>query len=209
MRVKIGPYLNWWGPYQIAELLLGNPPKDRIGMEYNPTWRERWADKLGEWLASTWVADACQWVYVRRQRQVYVHIDSYDVWNMDSTLRLIIHPMLVKLQQIKHGSGSVDDDDVPPHLRSTAVPPPAEAWDLDDNFHQRYTWLLDELIWAFGTDHEEVRNKFYDWSKTNKDQSLQDQIENLEVDREALDAYDARVQNAYRLFGKYYQTLWD
>lgn len=208
MRVKIGPYLRWWGPYQLAELLLGNPPQDRYGMDYQPTWRERMADKLGDWLAETWVADACQWIHDRRKRQVYVHIDNYDVWNMDSTLRLIIGPMLVKLKEVKHGSGRVDDADVPPHLRSTAAPPVEHDWDIDDNFHARYDWLLDELIWVF-THDTDVEDSFHDWSDVNRNLPLMEQVSQVRVDHEAQAAYHARVQNAYRLFGKYYQTLWD
>lgn len=209
MKVKIGPYLRWWGPYQIAELLLGNPDKDRFGMDYKPSWRERWADKLGDWLAETWVADACQWVHDHRQRQVYVHIDNYDVWNMDDTLRLIIGPMFVKLKEIKHGSGMIEDIDVPEHLRSTAVPPIKEPWDLDDNFHRRYDWLLDEMIWAFNTDHEEVKSAFYDHSAVDESAGITEQIKKIKVDLEAVKAYDKRLENAYRLFGKYYQTFWD
>ena len=178
MRVKIGPYLNWWGPYQIADLLLGNPDKDRFSMDYTPGWRARIADRLGDWLASTRFADLCQWIHDRRRRQVYVHIDNYDVWNMDDTLRLIIHPMLVKLKQVKHGSGMVDDADVPPHLRSTA--PGARdgcenPWDSDRNLHARYDWLLDELIWAFGTDHEAAKEVYYDNSLCSPDQPVMTQ----------------------------------
>jgi len=212
MRVKIGPYLKWWGPYQVAELLLGNPSQDRWGMDYQPTWRERWADKLGDWLANTRFADLCQWIHDKRRRQVYVHIDNYDVWNMDSTLRLIIHPMLVKLKQTKHGSGYVDDTDVPEHLQSTA--PGARdgcenPWDSDHNLHPRYDWLLDELIWAFGHDQDAAEASFYDHSAVDNTGDLNTQVNQLKVDREGLEAYHARLSNAYQLFGKYYQTLWD
>jgi hypothetical protein len=211
MKVKIGPYLNWWGPYQIANLLFGNPDKNRWGPEHEPGWRERWADRLGDWLAKTWVADVCQWVHDRRQRQVYVHIDNYDVWNMDDTLRLIIAPMFVKLKQVKHGSGYIDDEDVPDELKSTA--PGARDgcadWDSDHNLHKRYDWLLDEMIWAFTTDHEAAKEPYYNWSAVNKSDSIDKQVKSLKVDREAVKAYDARLQKAYCLFGKYYQTFWD
>jgi len=212
MKVKIGPYLNWWGPYQIAELLLGNPDKDRFCMDYKPGWRARMADRLGDWLANTRFADLCQWIHDKRKRQVYVHIDNYDVWNMDDTLRLIIHPMLVRLKQTKHGSGFVDDADVPDPLQSTA--PGARdgcenPWDSDHNLHPRYDWLLDELIWAFGHDKEAVESGFYDHSAVDRTKNLNTQVSQLKVDREGLEAYHARLSNAYRLFGKYYETLWD
>lgn len=206
MKVKIGPYLNWWGPYQIADLLFGNPDK----WPEKETWRHRWSHRLGHWLAEkTPVATWCQWIYDRRERQVYVHIDRYDVWNMDDTLRLIIGPMFVKLKATKHGSGFVEDSDVPDHLKSTAAPPRENAWDSDANLHARYDWLLDEMIWAFTTDHEEARHAFYDHSGVDKSQTLEAQIHSIQIDRDALDAYEVRVTNAYRLFGKYYQTFWD
>lgn len=211
MKVKIGPYLHWWGPYQIAELIFGNPDKNRFEMDYKPTWRERGADKLGDWLASTWVADFCQWIHDRRQRQVYVHIDNYDVWNMDDTLRHIIGPMFVRLKAIKHGSGNIEDCDVPDDLKSTA--PGArdgrEEWDSDHNLHKRYDWLLDEMIWAFTTDHEEVKSTFYDHSAVDESAEIGEQIKKIKVDWEAVKAYNERLQKAYCLFGKYYQTFWD
>lgn len=212
MKVKIGPYLNWWGPYQIADLLLGNPDKDRFSMDYEPGWRARAADKLGDWLAKTKLADLCQWIHDKRERMVYVKIDNYDVWNMDDTLRHIIGPMFVRLKAVKQGSGFVDDEDVPDELKSTA-PGARDAcknpWDSDDNLHRRYDWLLDEMIWVFTTDHEAEQQKFYDHSAVNSGDSLQKQIKQMRVDREGLEAYEARLQNAYRLFGKYYQTFWD
>lgn len=207
MKVKIGPYLNWWGPYQIAELLFGNPEKYLPPEE--ETWRHRWSERLGDWLAKTKFADFCQWVHDRRQRQVYVRIDNYDVWNMDETLRHIIGPMFVKLKEVKQGSGFIDDADVPDDLKSTAAPPRENPWDTDANLHKRYDWLLDEMIWAFNTDHEEAKHKFYDHSAVNKDDSIEKQIGGMRIDRESLDAYEARLQRAYELFGKYYQTFWD
>lgn len=212
MKVKIGPYLTFWGPYQIANLLLGNPEKDYSGLSGEPLgWRNRWADKLGDWLAQTWVADFCQWIYDKRERQVYVKIDNYDVWNMDDTLRHIIGPMFVRLKEVKQGSGFVDDEDVPDELKSTApgARDGCEEWDSDHNLHRRYDWLLDEMIWAFTTDHEEVKSAFYDHSAVDKAEGISEQIKKIKVDREAVKAYDQRLHKAYCLFGKYYQTFWD
>jgi hypothetical protein len=203
MHVKIGPYLTWWGPYQIADLVFGNPPK--YIDEDQRTWRHRWSERFGDWLSETWVAQACSWVDRKRKRNIYVSIDDYDVWSMDETLRLIIAPMLVKLKAQKHGSGNIDDKDVPEHLQSTAVPKPANEWDIDDNFHARYAWLLDELIWVFSTDHEEALNGFVEFTESKTEPGLK----RLKLDDAGLREYNARVSKAYRLFGKYYQTLWD
>ncbi len=209
MKVKLGKYPKWWGPYQIADLVFGNPPT--VIDESDETWRHRWSYALGSWLANReWLVKLCEWIHKRRQRMVYVKIDYWDTWNMDDTLRHIISPMLVQLRATKQGSGFVDDEDVPAHLRSTACAKPPNEWDLDANFHRRYEWVLDELIWVFGTDHAEAEGQFYQFKKREpgeKFSGLLDSLERMDVD--GYNAYQARVQNAYRLFGKYYQTLWD
>lgn len=209
MKVKIGPYTNWIGPYQIAEKLIWWADK------YTETpWGER-QYALGKWLAEdkhgddSWLLKFCTWINKFKKRQEYVHIDNYDVWNMDSTLRLIIGPMFKRLKDVKQGYAFVKDEDAPEHLRSTNAPPKEHEWDWDALADARYDWLLDEMIWAFTTDHDEAQHKFYDHSQVDKKADLNEQIANMKVDREGLDAYNKRVANAYQLFGKYYQTFWD
>jgi len=213
MKVIIGPYKNWIGPYQLADKIFFWQDK------YNDdcVWADR-AHRFGTWLAEkkdgsdTWLMKLCNWIDKKRKRHIYVKIDNYDVWNMDETLRHIIGPMFVRLQSLKQGSGFVDDEDVPDELKSTApgARDGCEEWDSDHNLHRRYAWLLDEMIWAFTTDHEEERQKFYDWSEVDKkEDNLQRQLKKLKVDEAALEAYDLRLQTAYKLFGKYYQTFWD
>ena len=109
MKVNIGPYLDWIGPYQIAEKII--------------FWADRyddddpWADRqhrLGRWLAEdrqgndSWLTKLCQWIHSKQERKVKIRIDNYDVWGMDHTLALIVHPMLLKLKEQKHGSPMVE-----------------------------------------------------------------------------------------------------
>jgi len=209
MKVKIGPYVNWIGPYQIAEKLIFWADK------YDCTpWGER-QYRLGQWLATnkdgddSWFAKFCAWIHTFKKRQEYVHIDNYDVWNMDSTLRIIIGPMFVKLKSIKQGFAMIADEDVPELLRSHNAPAKENDWDWDDLAEQRYNWLLDEMIWAFNTDHEEAQHKFYDHGEPVKGEDIMDSIKRMKVDQEGLNAYNKRLANAYQLFGKYYQTFWD
>lgn len=135
MRVNIGPYREWIGPYQLA---------DKI-----PFISEDTADKIGEWLSQTWLEDVCQWLYRKKKRKEYVRIDKYDTWNMDNTLALIILPMLKQLQKDKHGAPYVDDEDVPEAIRSTAEAPKENEWDTDVYHFHRWEWVLSEMIWAF------------------------------------------------------------
>jgi hypothetical protein len=49
MKVKIGPYTNWFGPYQLAELLCfwAKEEKNEFGIPRKPDW----VHNFGEWLA--------------------------------------------------------------------------------------------------------------------------------------------------------------
>lgn len=117
--------------------------------------------------------------------QVTIH--SWDTWNMDHTLSYIITPMLKQLQETKHGAPNTDDEDVPEKLRSTSAPKKENDWDTDDNHFRRWDWIINEMIWAF----EYKLNNF-------------DTI--MDKDREVA---QARMTNGFRLFGKYYESLWD
>jgi hypothetical protein len=129
----------------------------------------------------------------RKNRKISVHIDPYDTWNMDTTLAHIIHPMLIQLKNTKHGSPYVDDEDVPDHIRSSNASPKKNEWDTDDFLHDRWAWVLDEMIFAF--DHA----KNDDW----KDQYYETK------NYEELCDIEKRIENGFRLFGKYYSGLWD
>lgn len=176
MKVFIGKYLNWWGPYQVIRLL-----------EYLGFSRE-FCDNLGDKLPT----GPFQWFNDLFDRKIKIKIHHYDTWSMDHTLALIIHPMLVQLQATKHGSPVVDEEDVPENLRKSAAPPVENTWDTDDNFHKRWDWVLNEMIWAF----EQIADN-------DKD------MEVWENSRDEYENYRKRIENGTLLFGKYYQGLWD
>lgn len=230
MKVYIGPYINWVGPYQLADMLffwVEKYPKE----ELEKRWDYKLHDKFGKWLASTFVADFCQWIHNFRERKVKVRIDNYDVWSMDSTLTPIILPMLKKLKEVKQGSGFIEMEDLPESMRCTDT----EEWDDQQVFefyrepnlqnvkcdiHTRYEWALDEMIWAFEqlnhTDWEEqywIRHPEIDFTEYAEDEGksskpLRWKVEG-EADWEGMQKHRDRIQNGVRLFGKYFQTLWD
>ena len=233
MKIYMGKYPTWVGPFQIAEKIM--------------FWRDKDDDavyKLGEWLAgkgdhTTWLSKFCQWYHKKFQRngnrKVKVHIDNTDVWSMSDTLALIIAPMLRKLRDTKHGSPLVDDTDVPEHLRSTAAPALSQdqidCGHTDDLFHTRWTWVLDEMIWAFeqleqGDWDEQFHTGVIDFKSVpvDKDGNVlpEDRRDDAtwfrmergpkdtsKYDKAGHDAHAARIQNGFNLFGKYYQALWD
>lgn len=203
MRVKITKYKDYWGPYQLAELLFANPEK----YPEVETWRHRWSERLGDWLAQrTWLCNLCErihkWRGLRKQR---VRLDPWDSWNADHTLSLIAHPLLLQLKATKHGAPHVDDSDVPEELRSTSAPTKENEWDIDANHFKRWNWVLDEMIWAhYQVAYEDNLPDEFITTKTNW--PFPDVVE---FDHTGLQAHHQRVDNGLRLFGKYYRSLWD
>jgi hypothetical protein len=222
MKVYIGPYKNWFGPHQLAERLCfwaKKNVKDEYGFRDYP----EYVFKLGEFLAyGKWRGiddipndaknlfvnkDQPTWLYLfleriesKCKRKVKIQIDKWDTWSMDHTLALITLPMLKQLKETQHGSAQVDLEDVPPEMRMTST----EDWDdqlvfdfyndpklLKQNIqcdnHDRWNWVMDEMIFAF------------------------DFI--LDDDKRYVDKFNPvvenRVSNGLKLFGKYYQGLWD
>jgi hypothetical protein len=160
----------------------------------------------------------------------YVKIDKWDTWNMDGTLSRIILPMLKQLQATKHGSPLVDDEDVPEELRSTAAPAKENEWDTDGNHFKRWDWVMDELIWTFEQLHPDndweqqyysgehdtslvKTEKTYPNPETGKEEATYQMVEGpkhtFKIDSEGLHKHQQRITNGLRLFGKYYQGLWD
>jgi hypothetical protein len=172
MKVYIGPYKNWFGPYQLAEKILFWIPKKRD--EYGFLHNDDRVHHFGEWLAhgsvepepevgeaskwgedrpTTWLYKLLRWIDKRKKRSINIRIDRWDVWGMGETLGYIIRPMLRQLKDAKHGSPHVEDEDVPEHLRSTTAPElTAEQKNVhavDGNYHKRWEWVLNEIIFAF------------------------------------------------------------
>lgn len=154
MKVYIGGYRNWFGPYQLAELIksqFGLKRTNKNSLEFHISVMDL-ADKFARF------DKVFQWIHDKFfQRVVIVKIDKYDTWNMDSTLAYIIHPMLVQLKETKHGYFFVDDEDVPEDLgiRSTDALRADTPYEWDINAEARCDWVIDELIWVFGEYNKE------------------------------------------------------
>lgn len=203
MKIYIGKHINFFGPFQIAEKLL--------------FWLDRDDDRvfrLGEFLAggekTSWLTRVCQWIHDHRSRSIYIKIDPYDTWNVDDTLSMIVAPMLRQLKNTKHSCARVDDDDVPENLKSTAAPPVKHEWDIDDNWEARWDYVLDEMIWAFENHDSRIdsERQFFDHSDVVDGDDITDQIGKIKYDRAGHEAWNSRKQNGFRLFGKYFTSLW-
>jgi hypothetical protein len=139
----------------------------------------------------------------RKNRKVSVQIDNYDIWNMNDTLALIIYPMLIKLRDSKAGYPFVDNEDVPEHLRVESNPDNP----MDDSgwTQEKWHYVLDEMIYAFEQNIKEFDNS--DDDMLLYDKKLAGEIEHDEWLKQAT-AVDRRIRNGFRLFGKYYGSLW-
>ena len=144
-----------------------------------------------------------------KQRKINVQIDPWDTWSADHTLALIIAPLLQKMKDDKQGAPHVDDADVPEHLRSTAVPDKENYWYTDENWHLRWDYVLQEMLWSMqqiAVDDNE--SQFYDHSAVDESKGIMQQVNAIKIDTEGLKAHQDRVQKGCELFGKYFQSLW-
>ena len=159
MKVYIGPYTRWIGPYQIA---------DKIPFLSDDT-----RHNIGEWLSNTWVMDVCNWIERRKKRKVKVHIDNYDTWNADHTIATIVYPLLKRLSEHRIGSQLVDDEDVPPHMRHSDK---KGEWGPDNWVHYKWDWVLKEMTWTF----EQLAHKDEDdnWERFLVDKEYNERIDN-------------------------------
>lgn len=162
--------------------------------------------------------DKCVSILNKEERKIKVRIDDYDVWSASETMASIIHPMLVKLKESKHGSPTVDFEDVPEELH----PDPKELatlqpHDSDSKLHLRWEWVLDEMIWAFeqvNLDWEDqYRSGNVDWHFIKLENGYSEMVtgpnHTYTVDDVGVKKHRDRIENGIRLFAKYYFALWD
>ena len=210
MKIYKSKYRNHWlSPYIIlTKLCFWEKDKDRIynlnDEPYNPY--NPWVKLLDP-------------ICVALQRFLdfvhppinYIKIDRYDTWSMDHTLADIILPMLKQLRDTKQGAPYTDDKDVPEYLRSHMAQPKENEWDTDSLHFMRWDWILNEMIWAFEQKVDDAEDQFFDHSEctTDKNPWNSDNYKRVKYDKKGHTAWIKRKANGFRLFGKYYENLWD
>lgn len=223
MKVYIGPYVNYIGPFQIAEKILFWKDRNKLN-ETDPMEPHPDSDaihNLGLFLEKIpGLVKFCQWYNGTKKRRIKVHIDGYDTWSADNTLAFIIVPVLKALKENKMGAPNVDDEDVPDHLKSTAAPPLSEedknCGIPDLNHFNRWKWVLDEMIWTFEQHSTDWEEQYYSGVSDFKFEKMDDGFSQMvhgpnhtfKVDREGMDKHRARMENGRKLFAKYYECLW-
>ena len=246
MKVRIGSYTSWWGPYQLAEKLCFwvKDVEDEFGIKSKPDW----VHSFGEWLAhgevqpeptvgetTSWDRErkitllnkALTWIDSKKKRKVEVHIDKWDTWSMDHTLAEIALPMLKQLKATKHGYAMVEVEDVPETLQVMV----RSEWSNQEELFDfpviedgpsvgelRWDYVLDEMIFAFehkldDSWEDAFRSGEHDiqWKKCEDgmSQMVDGPNNTYKCDYEGMRKVEERIQNGFRLFGTYYQNLWD
>lgn len=191
MKVYIGPYTKWIGPYQIADMLMFWSKNDDLKYDF------------GHWLATNKNGDPsllnkfCNWIHEKKNRRVKVRIDHYDTWGADHTLALIIAPLLRALRENKHGVPYTYREDCPddPIYDDKKDEDPWEA-----AYHsERWNYIIGEMIFAFEQNVEDDWDmKIYEKHGSKwTDEAMNERAE-----------AESRIKNGLRLFGKYYNNLW-
>ena len=134
---------------------------------------------------------------LHKERKIKVRIDPYDLWNADHTLAQIIHPILVGLKESKHGTPWTERKDAPKGKKY-------DDYSIEEERNKgynsaRWEYILDEMIFTFSMLKEgdwdfKIYEKYDGWT----DEAF--------AEREKT---QKRIQNGLRLFGRYYQALWD
>ena len=213
MKVWTSKYRNHWvSPYVILKAVcFWERDEDRIynlkDEPNNPY--ERWVKFLNP-ICTAWQV----FLDFVHPRWNYVRLDPWDTWSFDHTLADIVLPGLKQLKATKHGAPFTDDEDVPEYLRSHMAQPKEYEWDTDSLHFMRWDWILDEMIWAFEQkvaddadseffDHSECGGEKFPWNKDGQ------YVSKVKYDSEGHKKWQDRKANGFRLFGKYYENLWD
>jgi len=198
MKVKISKY-----PSRLTSNIYTNYMQKKYGFDwpdYNPKvlgpgkvepFAEVWLEKLEDFLQACYTP--INYFLDKRTQKIKVRIDRWDTWSMDHTLAPIILPMLIQLKETKHGAPYVENVDVPEELHANVHQKVnyKTNGETDPHWFDRWDWVLDEMIYAFDC-------------KANKD----DVYMRFE-DNEEMQIEQERISNGFRLFGKYYENLWD
>ena len=123
----------------------------------------------------------------RKNRAEHVHIDNFDVWNLDHTLSCIIHPALIRLKETKQGYPELWEDGMVMHhnwtrqLHFDFIDEEVETKYLTD----KWNTIMNKMIYSFGVIMNDGLFEKYEQDEWNK------------------------IQEGLDLFAKYYTSLWD
>ena len=161
--------------------------------------------RIGPYRTHRWYHNFLYKFGIKNEQRVSVRIDKYDTWSMNSTLSSIVIPMLKQFKNSKHGAPVIDLEDVPMQLRT------------ENHFFDRWDWVLQEMLFAHESTLEDWEEQFcsgeHDTSWLKLDNGNREMVvgpkDTFKIDTEGLAEFHKRIANGFRLFGKYYENLWD
>ena len=243
MKVRISNYPSWFTTHHLAEKLCfwAKDVENEVGLMDKP----EWVYNFGEWLTygsvlpepevgefyptetrkRTLLARALDAINGKRKQKIEVKIDEWDLWDPYTTIGIVVRPLLTEfVNKKRHGAPNTDYEDVPEELR------PSEEWikqskenkdgEVDDKFHERWDWILNEMLFAFnhieGGPDEFWADEYWGDAPTmryrkidEKGMSVIEFDEDWECDMDKIREIEARIENGFKLFGKYFRALWD
>lgn len=126
MKVNIGKHKRYFGPYQLARVIVFWQKVDL----HND--RDRLIDHVAEFLSNiTWLCDFFDWIHSNRKRKEIVKIDEYDTWNLDITLAIVILPSLKKFREDVQSYPTFKNEE-----------------DIEDGF-AHWLSIIDKMIFSF------------------------------------------------------------
>ena len=188
----------------------------------NQDYFERYLERTEDMIQS--IYNVFNWIWFdRRTQKVKVRIDRWDTWSMDHTLAYIILPMLKQLKATKHGAPYVDPKDCPLELKPKKLTKKEKENGHTDSTHfERWDWVLDEMIFAFeqkcrddwesdycSGEHDMYFEKITEGEYKGHSEMKRGPKDTFKIDWEGRKAHQERMSNGFRLFGKYYENLWD
>lgn len=190
MKVTIGPYKNYYGPFQLAQYILfwKNPYGESV---------QNLGETIGKIPGVYKLTTIINNLKCFSERKTSVRIDNSDVFSLDTTLAYIIVPALKKLKESKQSAPYVDDEDCPEHLRGHLSTENRNDGNTDEHHFNRWDWVLDEMIWTF-------EQHSIDW----EDQFFTGSMCETYCDKEGMTAHSKRMERGRMLFAKYYESLW-
>lgn len=138
-----------------------------------------------------------------KKRKVKIKVHGYDSWSADSTLAMIIAPVLKELRDQPYGYPSqFEQEDDETGEKGTA------AW----------VEVIDKMIWAFEQcninyvddyctgDHD----RYFKPCEDNPEYSTWEKGPNhtFKMDMQGIAAHEEKMQEGFDLFAKYYRNLW-
>lgn len=228
MKVDIGPYIYRFDSKLYDRWMRRKYPETWLTMSDNEhTWLDKFIKELDFKIQLVYNYTINR-ILDKLNRRIKVRIDEHDTWSMDTTLAYIVLPMLKQLKEQKHGSPFVSMSDVPKGLRVSKeeLERSEKTGDVDAWHHDRWDWVLDEMIFAFESQTFDYQEMFYSgeadiqWVPIDGDNNevpreeaklfrMEDGPNNtFKVDTKGLKEYEKRIDRGFRLFGKYYRNLW-